>query len=65
VILGQAAVLGRWLLVAYALLFAATVWSFVHRYEEPALRQQFGSEYEDYLRTVPGWWPRRSRRPMR
>ena len=57
VILGQAAVLGRWLLVAYALLFAATVWSFVHWYEEPTLRRQFGREYEDYLRRVPGWWP--------
>src|SRR5205085_6035824 len=29
------AILGRWLLVAYALLFGATVWSFVHWYEEP------------------------------
>ena len=57
VILGQAAVLGRWLLVAYALLFAATVWSFVHWYEEPTLRRQFGREYEEYLRRVPGWWP--------
>jgi protein-S-isoprenylcysteine O-methyltransferase Ste14 len=63
VILGQAAVLGRWLLVAYALVFGATVWAFVHWYEEPALRRQFGSQYEDYLRTVPGWWPRRSRPP--
>ena len=59
VILGQAAVLGRWVLVGYALAFGATVWSFVHWYEEPALRRQFGSEYEEYLRTVPGWWPRR------
>ncbi len=37
-ILGQAAVLGRWVLVAYAVAFGATVWSFVHWYEEPALR---------------------------
>jgi protein-S-isoprenylcysteine O-methyltransferase Ste14 len=65
VILGQAAVLGRWLLVAYALLFTATVSSFVHWYEEPTLRQQFGREYEDYLRAVPGWWPRRPRRTIR
>jgi len=63
VILGQAAVLGRWVLVAHALAFSATVWSFVHWYEEPALRQQFGTEYEDYLRTVPGWLPRRPRSP--
>jgi protein-S-isoprenylcysteine O-methyltransferase Ste14 len=58
VILGQAAVLGRWVLVAYAIAFGVAVWSFVHWYEEPALRQRFGAAYEEYLRTVPGWWPR-------
>ena len=58
VILGQAAVLGRWLLVAYAALFGVTVWSFVQWYEEPSLRRRFGADYEEYLRTVPGWWPR-------
>src|SRR5215203_3507207 len=42
VIAGQALVLGRWLLLAYALVFGATVWSFVHWYEEPTLRRQFG-----------------------
>jgi protein-S-isoprenylcysteine O-methyltransferase Ste14 len=59
VILGQAALLGRWVLVAYAAVFGATVWSFVHWYEEPTLRRQFGAQYDQYLRTVPGWWPRR------
>ena len=43
VILGQAALLGQWLLVGYALLFGASVWSFVHWYEEPALRRRFGA----------------------
>lgn len=62
VILGQAAVLGRWLLLGYAIVFGATVWLFVHWYEEPMLHQQFGGEYEQYLRTVPGWWPRRARK---
>jgi protein-S-isoprenylcysteine O-methyltransferase Ste14 len=62
VILGQAAVLGSWLLLGYALVFGATVWSFVHWYEEPALRRQFGAAYEDYLMAVPGWWPRLRRR---
>jgi protein-S-isoprenylcysteine O-methyltransferase Ste14 len=62
VILGQAAVLGRWVLVAYAVVFGATVWSFVHWYEEPTLRRRFGSEYEEYLRSVPRWWPRLGRR---
>jgi protein-S-isoprenylcysteine O-methyltransferase Ste14 len=31
---------------------------FVHWYEEPALRRQFGAEYEAYIRAVPAWWPR-------
>ena len=61
VILGQAAVLGRWVLVAYVLVFGGVVWSFVHWYEEPALRRQHGAAYDEYLRTVPGWWPRRPR----
>jgi protein-S-isoprenylcysteine O-methyltransferase Ste14 len=60
VILGQGAVLGRWLLLAYAAAFGATAWSFVHWYEELALRRQFGSAYEAYRREVPGWWPRRA-----
>lgn len=62
VILGQAAVLGRWVLVGYAAVFGVTVWSFVHWYEEPALRRRFGTAYEEYLRAVPGWWPRLRRR---
>jgi protein-S-isoprenylcysteine O-methyltransferase Ste14 len=61
VILGQAAVLGRWVLVAYAVLFGAVVWSFVHWYEEPTLRRRYGAAYADYVRTVPGWRPRRPR----
>ena len=59
VILGQAGVLGRWVLVAYAFGFGVTVWSFVHWYEEPTLSRQFGSSYDEYRRAVPGWWPRR------
>lgn len=59
VILGQAAVLGRWVLAAFAVVFGATVWSFVHWYEEPTLRRRFGTDYDEYLRAVPGWWPRR------
>jgi protein-S-isoprenylcysteine O-methyltransferase Ste14 len=27
-------------------------------YEEPVLRRKFGSEYEDYLRSVPRWLPK-------
>jgi protein-S-isoprenylcysteine O-methyltransferase Ste14 len=65
VILGQAAVLGRWVVVAYAVVFGGAVWSFVHWYEEPTLRRRFGTEYEEYVRTVPGWWPRLAPRKQR
>ena len=57
-ILGQASILGSWLMVAYAGVFIATVWSFVHWYEEPSLRRRFGAAYDDYASRVPGWWPR-------
>jgi protein-S-isoprenylcysteine O-methyltransferase Ste14 len=60
-ILGQAAILGSWLLVAYAAAFLATVWAFVHWYEEPYLRRRFGAAYDDYATRVPGWWPRAPR----
>ena len=62
VVLGQAAVLGRAVLVAYAAAFGATVWSFVHWYEEPTLLRKYGAVYEEYRREVPGWWPRLRRR---
>ena len=61
VILGQAAILGRWILLGYAVVFGATVWAFVRWYEEPILRRRFGAEYEEYRRVVPAWWPRASR----
>jgi protein-S-isoprenylcysteine O-methyltransferase Ste14 len=58
-IAGQALVFGSWALAAYAVVIAATFVAFVHLYEEPTLAGQFGAAYEEYLRTVPGWWPRR------
>jgi protein-S-isoprenylcysteine O-methyltransferase Ste14 len=57
-ILGQALLLGQAVLVPYAAVFLAVVASFVHLYEEPTLTQQFGAEYDEYRRAVPGWWPR-------
>jgi protein-S-isoprenylcysteine O-methyltransferase Ste14 len=53
-IVGQALVLGRWLLVGYGFVFGLAVWSFVHWYEEPTLRRQFGSAYDDYARDRSG-----------
>lgn len=61
-IVGQALLLGRLELLGYAALVAAAVASFVHWYEEPTLRRQFGEEYDTYRESVPAWIPR-LRRP--
>ena len=58
-ILGQWLLLGRPVLLVYALVFAAITYAFVRGYEEPTLRARYGEEYERYRAAVPGWWPRR------
>ena len=58
-ILGQWLLLGRPVLLAYALVFVAITYAFVRGYEEPALCTRYGEEYERYRAAVPGWWPRR------
>lgn len=58
VILGQAAILGRTVLVVYAAIFWLVVASFVRFYEEPTLRRRYGDQYAAYRRAVRGWWPR-------
>jgi protein-S-isoprenylcysteine O-methyltransferase Ste14 len=57
-IIGQALLLGRPVLLAYAAVFLATTAAFARWYEEPTLREQYGPAYEAYRRAVPGWWPR-------
>ena len=57
-IVGQALLLGRPVLLAYAAVFWAVVATFVHSYEEPTLSARYGEEYAVYRRAVPGWWPR-------
>lgn len=57
-ILGQALLLGQPALLLYAAAFLAVTAAFVHWYEEPTLRRRYGTRYDDYLREVPGWWPR-------
>ena len=57
-IIGQALLLGRPVLLAYAALFMAVVAAFVRWYEEPALTERFGSEYAAYREAVPAWHPR-------
>jgi protein-S-isoprenylcysteine O-methyltransferase Ste14 len=57
-IVGQALLLGRPGLLAYAAAFGAVVFSFVRLYEEPTLTEQFGASYDAYRSAVPGWLPR-------
>jgi protein-S-isoprenylcysteine O-methyltransferase Ste14 len=58
VIIGEALILGRPVLLAYAGAVWAVVAAFVHWYEEPTLARTFGASYEDYRRSVPAWRPR-------
>jgi protein-S-isoprenylcysteine O-methyltransferase Ste14 len=58
VVVGQAVILGRLVLVSWAVLAGAAMVAFVRGYEEPALTRRYGDEYELYRRAVPGWWPR-------
>jgi protein-S-isoprenylcysteine O-methyltransferase Ste14 len=62
-IVGQALLLGQPILLAWAAVFLAVTATFVRLYEEPALRQRYGAQYDAYCESVPGWWPRvRARR---
>lgn len=58
VILGQALLLGRPVLLGYAAVVGAAFTGFVHGYEQPTLARRYGTQYEAYRRSVPGWWPR-------
>jgi protein-S-isoprenylcysteine O-methyltransferase Ste14 len=56
-VVGQALLLGREVLYAWA----AAAWlgftAFLVFYEEPGLRRRFGAEYDDYVRSVSRWLP--------
>ncbi len=58
IILGQALLFSSWSVVAYAVIGAIVMSSFVRFYEEPTLARRYGAEYETYRRNVPGWLPR-------
>lgn len=58
VIGGQGLLLARPVLLGYGLAVTASFWTFVHWYEEPTLTRKFGDQFDQYRRSVPGWWPR-------
>lgn len=57
-IVGQALLLGRPVLLVYAVAVTLANVAFVRWYEEPTLHRQFGSDYDTYRHAVPGWLPR-------
>ncbi len=61
---GQASMSWSSTLLAYAAGLALAFHLFVLLYEEPTLRRRFGGAYEEYLRRVPRWIPRTSRRQL-
>jgi len=60
-IIGQALLLGREILFAWAAAAWLLFQLFLVLEEEPGLRRRFGPEYEDYCARVGRWLPRLSR----
>jgi len=58
VIVGQALLLSRPILLGYAAAVAAACITFVYGCEQPTLAHQYGDQYQSYKQAVPGWWPR-------
>ena len=62
-IVAQGLFFGSGVVLAYAAALFVLFHTFVLLYEEPALRRQFGAEYDAYCRQVPRWIPHLRRRP--
>ena len=58
ILLGEAFLFGDERVAVWGVLFWMFTFAVVVIIEEPALRQQFGTEYETYCRNVPRWLPR-------
>ena len=58
VVLGQVLLFASWGLFTYLVVLGITVNVFVRTYEEPMLREAYGSSYEEFHENVPGWLPR-------
>ncbi len=58
VIVGEALVLARPVLLVAVGAYLATLAVLVRRFEEPRLRERFGPAYDAYRAGVPAWVPR-------
>jgi protein-S-isoprenylcysteine O-methyltransferase Ste14 len=63
ILLGEAALLGSWAVLAWAGVFALANALWIPLVEEPGLLRRFGSDYEAYRANVPRWLPRLRGRP--
>jgi protein-S-isoprenylcysteine O-methyltransferase Ste14 len=62
IIVGQALLLSRPVLLGYGGAVGAAFIAFVYGYEQPALARRYGAQYAAYRPAVPAWWPRLTRR---
>jgi protein-S-isoprenylcysteine O-methyltransferase Ste14 len=58
IVFGQAVLFWSPALARYGVIVWLAFYLFVLVYEEPTLKRQFGSEYDEYRRRVPRWLPR-------
>jgi protein-S-isoprenylcysteine O-methyltransferase Ste14 len=63
IVIGEALLIGSWILLVYAALLAVAFHLFVQFYEEPSLKRRFGEDYEAYLAATPRWLPKVTRAP--
>src|SRR5262249_43776024 len=61
IITGQALLLAQPVLLAYAAFVLALMAAFARWYEEPVLRERYGTQYDAYCARVPAWIPRTHR----
>jgi protein-S-isoprenylcysteine O-methyltransferase Ste14 len=59
-VFGESVLLGSFPLLLYALLVFAINAVYIPLSEEPGLRRRFGQSFDDYMRHVPRWLPRRT-----
>lgn len=57
-LLGNFLWFGFWSMLIYVSFFFVAFHMFILVYEEPNLRQRFGTAYENYCHAVPRWIPR-------
>jgi protein-S-isoprenylcysteine O-methyltransferase Ste14 len=61
VMLGQGLLFGSRAVVIYGLCWLAAFLIFERTIDDPFISKRMGKPYEDYLKSVPGWIPRRPR----